>query len=91
MADEIKTPISDADAEKVDGGAGAWWEYAKGTYVLNGNYVIYTIAAGDALSGIALRFGVTPEMIKTWNPNEIKNINTIYAGHQIIIYPQIIR
>ena len=91
MADEIKTPISDADAEKVDGGAGAWWEYAKGTYVLNGNYVIYTIAAGDALSGIAIRFGVTPEDIMNWNPDQIKNVNTIYAGNIIRIYPRIYR
>ena len=91
MADEIKTPISDADAEKVDGGAGAWWEYAKGTYVLNGNYVIYTIAAGDALSGIAIRFGVTPQDIQMWNPGKIKNINVIIAGQQLIIYYKILR
>lgn len=91
MADEVKTPISDADVESVQGGYGGWEQYAKGTYVVMGNYLLYKIAPGDALSGIALRFGVTPEMIKTWNPNEIKNINTIYAGHQIIIYPQIIR
>ena len=73
------------------GGYGGWEQYAKGTFVSMGNYILYRIAPGDALSGIALRFGVTPEMIKTWNPNEIKNINTIYAGHQIIICPQIIR
>ena len=91
MADEIKKPISDADVEDVQGGTGAWWEYAKGTYVLNGNYVIYTIAAGDALSGIAIRFGVTPQDIQMWNPDKIKNVNVIIAGQQIIIYYKILR
>ena len=91
MADEIKTPLSDEAVEDVQGGAGSWMDYARGTYTVNGNYVIYKIAAGDALSGIAIRFGVTPEEIKLWNPDKIKNINTIYAGQSIIIYPKIIR
>ena len=91
MADEIKTPISDAEVEDVNGGTGAWWEFAKGTYVRNGNYVLYTIAAGDALSGIAIRFGVTVDEIKLWNPEKIKNVNFIIAGQQIIIYPKIFR
>ena len=89
MAEEVK--INDSELNEVTGGAGGWQKYAKGNFVNYGNYLVYTVAPGDVLGGIALRFGVTPEMIKTWNPNEIKNINTIYAGHQIIIYPQIIR
>ena len=32
MADEIKTPISDADVADVAGGAGSWEQIAKGTY-----------------------------------------------------------
>ena len=91
MADEVKTPISDAEVENAQGGTGAWWDYAKGTYVQNGNYILYKIAPGDALSGIAIRFGVTPQEIQLWNPDKIKNINVIYAGQQIIIYPKILR
>ena len=91
MADEIKTPLSDADIEDVQGGTGSWQQYAKGTYTVSGNCILYKIAAGDALSGIAIRFGVTPEQIMLWNPDKIKNINTIYAGQTITIYPTIIR
>lgn len=91
MADENKTPISDAEVESAQGGYGGWEQYAKGTYTRNGNYILYRIAAGDALSGIAIRFGVTPEDIMYWNPDQIKNINTIYAGNIIRIYPRIYR
>ena len=91
MADEVKTPISDEEVESVQGGAGPWQNYAKGTYVQNGNYILYKIAPGDALSGIAIRFGVTPQEIQKWNPEKIKNINTIIAGQQITIYPKILR
>ncbi|MBR6115716.1 MAG: LysM peptidoglycan-binding domain-containing protein [Oscillospiraceae bacterium] len=91
MADEVKTPINDEDVASVQGGYGGWEAYAKGTYVHNGTCILYKIAPGDALSGIAIRFGVTPEKIMLWNPDKIKNINTIYAGQQIVIYPTIIR
>ena len=91
MADEIKTPISDAEVESAQGGAGTWEQYAKGTYTRNGNYVLYKIAPGDALSGIAIRFGVTPQEIQLWNPDKIKNINVIYAGQILTIYPKIFR
>ena len=62
MADETKTPITDAEVESVQGGYGGWEQYAKGTFVNMGNYILYKIAPGDALSGIALRFGVTPSV-----------------------------
>ena len=91
MADDIKTPISDEEVESVQGGYGSWDQYAKGTYLRNGNYVLYKIAPGDALSGIAIRFGVTPEEIMRWNPDKIKNINMIYAGQIITVYPKIFR
>ncbi len=87
--------INDLDLEKVDGGAAknpkSWENFAKGTFVNYGNYIVYTVAAGDALSGIAIRFGVTPEEIMRWNPDKIKNINMIYAGQIITIYPKIFR
>ena len=91
MADEVKTAISDAEVEGVQGGAGSWEKFAKGTYTKVGDHILYKIAAGDALSGIALRFGVSVQDIQKWNPNEIKNVNVIYAGHQIVTYPKIIR
>ncbi len=91
MADEVKTPITDEQVEDAQGGYGPWWQYAKGTYVQTGNFITYTIAPGDALSGIAIRFGVTTQEIKNWNPNTIKDINLIYAGSQIVIYPRIYR
>lgn len=91
MAEDIKTPITDAEVESVSGGAGDWRRYANGTYVNNGNYIVYTIASGDVLSGIAMRFGVTTQNIKDWNPSEIRNVDSIYAGHKIVIYPRIWR
>ncbi len=91
MSDEVKTPINDEEVESVQGGYGSWENFAKGTYIRNGNYVLYKIAPGDALSGIAIRFGVTPIEIQRWNPDKIKDINLIYAGQEIIIYPKIFR
>ena len=89
MADENKTPITDAEVENVQGGAGPWEQYAKGTYYIVGDHILYTIAIGDALSGIAIRFGVSVPEIQVWN--NIKNPNMIIAGTQLIIYPKILR
>jgi len=91
MADEVKTPITDAEVEDVQGGYGAWQNFAKGSYVNYGNYIAYKVAPGDVLSGIAMRFGVTEENIKSWNPDKIKNVDLIYAGSTLIIYPRIYR
>ena len=85
--------INDLDLEKVDGGAAknpkSWENFAKGTFVNYGNYIVYTVAAGDALSGIAIRFGVTVEEIATWN--NIKDVNVIIAGQKPTIYARILR
>ena len=81
--------INDKDMENVQGGAGNWRQYAKGSYVNYGNYIVYTIAAGDVLSGIAPRFGVTVAQIQQWN--NIKNPDVIYAGQKLTIYPTILR
>ena len=87
MSDEVK--INDSELEGVSGGAGGWQKYAKGTYVNYGNYIVYTVASGDVLSGIATRFGVTVGQIQQWN--NIKNPDVIRAGQKLTIYPTIIR
>ena len=86
MSDEVKAPLSDSEVESVSGGAGDYRQYAKGKYVVQGDHVLYTIASGDALSGIAIKFGTTPEAIMKDNPTKIKNVNMIIAGQQIIIH-----
>ena len=87
MADEVK--LNDSELDEVAGGAGEWRKYAKGSFVNYGNYIVYTVAAGDILSGIAVRFGVTVAEISLWN--NIKNPDLIYAGQKFTIYPRIIR
>ena len=81
------TELFEKDLENIAGGATtpkSGWEYADGEFVNYGNYIVYTIATGDALSGIAIRFGVTVEQICQWN--NIKNPNMIIAGQKLTIY-----
>ena len=85
--DTIK--LEDIDLEEIDGGRGEWQNYAKGHYVNYGSYVIYTVASGEVLSGIAPRFGVTIPEICQWNG--IANPDKIYAGQHLTIYPRILR
>ena len=87
MSDEVK--INDSELEEVAGGAGSLKQYAKGTYVNYGSYIVYTVASGDVLSGIAIRFGVTVAQIQGWN--NIKNPNVISVGQKLTIYPTVIR
>jgi len=87
MSDEVK--INDGELEEVSGGANGWEKYAKGTFVNYGNYIVYTVASGDVLSGIAIRFGVTVAQIAQWN--NIKDVNVISVGQKLTIYPTIIR
>ncbi len=81
--------INENELNEVAGGAGGWEKYAKGTYVNYGNYIIYTVASGDVLSGIAPRFGVTVAQIQQWN--NLKNPNVISVGQKLTIYPTVIR
>ncbi len=81
--------INEKDLEGVTGGAGPWQQYAKGTFVNYGNYIVYTVAQGDVLSGISIRFGVTVAQIQQWN--NIQDPNDIIAGQKLTIYPTIIR
>ncbi len=92
MSDEVK--INDSELENVAGGAAkkndkSWQNFAKGTYVNYGNYIVYTVAAGDVLSGIAIRFGVQIAQIQQWN--NIKNPDLIRVGQKLTIYPTIYR
>ena len=87
MAEEVK--INDSELDEVTGGAGGWQKYAKGNFVNYGNYLVYTVAPGDVLSGIALRFGVTVGQIQAWN--NIQNPDFIRVGQKLTIYPTYIR
>ena len=87
MSNEVK--INDSELENVTGGAGSWQQYAKGSFVNYGSYVVYTVAAGDVLSGIAIRFGVSVAQIQQWN--NLQNPNVISIGQKLTIYPTIIR
>ena len=84
---EVK--INDSELEVVSGGAGEWQKYAKGSYVNYGHYVVYTVAQGDVLSGIAPRFGVSIDEIVRWN--NIKDPNFIRTGDKLVIYARILR
>jgi len=46
---------------------------------------LYTIAEGDSLSGIAIRFGTTTEELLTLNPEYENNENLVEAGARVIV------
>ena len=77
--------INEKELEKVTGG----WQYANGNFVNYGNYIVYTVAPGDCLSGIGQRFGVSYIRIAQWN--NIKNPDLISISQKLTIYPTIIR
>ena len=87
MAEEVK--INDSELNEVTGGAGGWQKNAKGNFVNYGNYLVYTVAPGDVLSAIALRFGVSVGQIQAWN--NIQNPDFIRVGQKLTIYPTYIR
>ncbi|MBX2901138.1 MAG: LysM peptidoglycan-binding domain-containing protein [Cyclobacteriaceae bacterium] len=57
--------------------------YASTPATGTGNATVYTVANGDVLGGIALRFRVSIQDLKEWN--NLKS-NTIYAGQRLQIY-----
>ena len=77
------------EMDQISGGYGPWQQYAKGSYVNYGQYIVYTVVGGDVLSGIAIRFGVTVQQICQWN--NIKNPDLIYINQKLTIYPTILR
>ena len=85
--EEIKMAeiIKDNELNEVSGG----WQYANGSFVNYGNYIVYTVAPGDVLSGIGQRFGVSYMQIAQWN--NIKNPDKILIGQKLTIYPAVIR
>ena len=80
--------ISDSSQEAVTGGVGGWQRYARGSYTNMGNYIVYTVAGGDVLSGIAVRFGVTEPQLEQWN--NLKS-DVLQPGQKLTIYPVSIR
>ena len=51
----------------------------------DGGYLIYIVARGDAVKGLAARFSSTVDLIVAHNP-DIKNVNLIYEGQRLIVY-----
>ena len=50
----------------------------------NSSYTTYTVQAGNTLSGIAYKYGVTVSQLQQWN--NISNPNQIYVGQTLKIY-----
>ncbi len=86
MPNEVK--LSESELMEATGGQNGW-QYAKGSFVSYGNRIVYTVAAGDTLPGIAIRFGVTVGQIQQWN--SIRNPNMISVRQKLTIYPAIVR
>ena len=86
MSDEVK--INDQELEEVSGGRSGW-DCANGSFVNYGNYIVYTVASGDVLSGIAPRFNVTIDEIVQWN--NLPNPDLIRVGQKLTIYARAIR
>ena len=87
MTDHVK--LSDQDLERVGGGTGSWRDFSKGDYVNYGQYIEYTVAPGDVLSGIANRFGVTINEIQQWN--NITDPDAVSADQKLTIYARTLR
>ena len=77
--------INDKELEGVSGG----WQYANGSFILAGDHIKYTVAPGDVLSGIAVRFNVSVAELQQWNG--IPNPDRIRSGQVLVIYPRVIR
>ena len=73
------------ELENITGGT----PYANGSFVDNGNCIIYTVAQGDTLIGIGSRFGVDFMQIARWN--NLADPSMIRVGQQLTIYPKMIR
>ena len=81
----MTTIINENELDQVSGG----WKFANGGYEDYGNYIVYVVAPGDVLSGIAQRFGVTYQQIAQWNG--IRNPDLISIGQRLTIYTNVRR
>ena len=81
--------MNEKEIKNVSGGFRRWQKYSNGTYQNFGQYIIYKVAGGDELSGIAMRFGITVQQICAWN--NIKSPELIYIGQKLTLYPTILR
>lgn len=77
--------ITEENLENVSGGT----PYANGSFVEQGNCIVYTVAAGDTLVGIGSRFGVDFMKVAQWN--KLADPSMIRVGQQLTIYPTVIR
>lgn len=77
--------INEKELENVTGG----WQYANGSFVNYGNYIVYTVAPGDVLSGIGQRYGVSYMQIA--QGNNIRNPDLIGIGQKLTIYHAVIK
>lgn len=83
------TKLDERELENAAGGAGGWQQQAKGSYRSCGGFIVYTVANGDSIGGIAARFSVTVPQIQEWNglgPQE-----GVRPGQQLTIYPVSLR
>jgi len=87
---ERKIPLSESEAAAVSGGAGGWEKSARGSFVIAGDHLVYTAAAGDTLSGIAGRYGVTVGQLRSWNSLADTGV-PLAAGQRLVVYPGTIR
>ena len=85
---EQKMNLSDAEAVPVSGGSALWERNARGSFTIAGDHIVYTAAAGDSLSAIAARFGVTVGQLRSWTPSAA---DTLSSGERLVIYPHTIR
>ena len=88
--------LNEKELNEVSGGYGPWQQYAKGSYVNYGQYIVYTVVGGDVLSGIAIRFGVTVQQIscaeqEVSNPPPFGGGSVFTEEQKLTIYPTILR
>ena len=85
---EQKKNLSDVEAVPVSGGSVLWERGARGSFTIVGDHIVYTAAAGDSLSAVAVRYGVTVGQLRSWNPSAD---DALPSGARLVIYPNTIR
>ncbi len=83
--------LSETELSFITGGVGNFVPNANGSYVNYGTYIIYTVAGGDNLRGIAGRFGVSEDHLCHWNNIRPHTHDVLFVGQKLTIYPAILR